>query len=76
MIGYFISDQQSDYYQSKRFQEVLQFAKHTICKMKENPTGLRPLLTLTMWRILEPFELMAMVVIKILKLPAFKGWKL
>ncbi|MFV8368884.1 transcription-repair coupling factor [Flavobacterium sp. LB2R40] len=49
MIGYFISDQQSDYYQSKRFQEVLQFVqKHSsICKMKEKqtPAGLRLLLT-------------------------------
>jgi transcription-repair coupling factor (superfamily II helicase) len=36
MIGYFISDQQSDYYQSKRFHQVLQFVKKTsICKMKE-----------------------------------------
>ncbi|WP_426094284.1 transcription-repair coupling factor [Flavobacterium sp. DSR2-3-3] len=49
MIGYFISDQQSDYYQSKRFQDVLQFVqKHSaICKMKEKqtPAGLRLLLT-------------------------------
>lgn len=49
MIGYFISDQQSDYYQSKRFQDVLQFVqKHSsICKMKEKQTtaGLRLLLT-------------------------------
>ena len=49
MIGYFISDQQSDYYQSKRFQDVLQFVqKHSsICKMKEKqtPGGLRLLLT-------------------------------
>jgi transcription-repair coupling factor (superfamily II helicase) len=36
MIGYFISDQQSDYYQSKR--QVLQFVQKnsSICKMKEN----------------------------------------
>jgi transcription-repair coupling factor (superfamily II helicase) len=35
MIGYFISDQQSDYYQSKRFHQVLQFVqkKRSICKM-------------------------------------------
>ena len=49
MIGYFISDQQSAYYQSKRFQNVLQFVqKHSsICKMKEKqtPAGLRLLLT-------------------------------
>jgi transcription-repair coupling factor (superfamily II helicase) len=49
MIGYFISDQQSDYYQSKRFQDVLQFVQKqsSICKMKEKqtPAGLRLLLT-------------------------------
>ncbi|TRX02176.1 transcription-repair coupling factor [Flavobacterium gawalongense] len=49
MIGYFVSDQQSDYYQSNRFQDVLQFVqKHNgICKMKEKqtPNGLRLLLT-------------------------------
>ncbi|MFV8465890.1 transcription-repair coupling factor [Flavobacterium sp. LB1P62] len=49
MIGYFVSDQQSDYYQSNRFQQVLQFVqKHSsICKMKEKqtPSGLRLLLT-------------------------------
>jgi transcription-repair coupling factor (superfamily II helicase) len=45
MIGYFISDQQSDYYQSKRFHQVLQFVQKnsSICKMKEKqtPAGLR-----------------------------------
>ncbi|TDE00009.1 transcription-repair coupling factor [Flavobacterium sandaracinum] len=49
MIGYFISDQQSDYYQSKRFNQVLQFVQKNsaICKMKEKqtPAGLRLLLT-------------------------------
>ncbi|PIF61431.1 MULTISPECIES: transcription-repair coupling factor [unclassified Flavobacterium] len=49
MIGYFVSDQQSDYYQSNRFYQVLQFVqKHSsICKMKEKqtPAGLRLLLT-------------------------------
>ncbi|MFT5252299.1 MAG: transcription-repair coupling factor (superfamily II helicase) [Flavobacteriales bacterium] len=49
MICYFVSDQQSDYYQSKRFRKVLDFVqKHTdICKMKEKqtPNGLRLLLT-------------------------------
>jgi transcription-repair coupling factor (superfamily II helicase) len=30
MIGYFISDQQSDYYQSKRFHQVLQLCKKTV----------------------------------------------
>jgi transcription-repair coupling factor (superfamily II helicase) len=27
MIGYFVSDQQSDYYQSKRFMSVMDFKK-------------------------------------------------
>ncbi|RTZ11227.1 transcription-repair coupling factor [Flavobacterium sp. GSP27] len=49
MIGYFISDQQSDYYQSKRFNQVLLFVQKnsSICKMKEKqtPAGLRLLLT-------------------------------
>ena len=49
MICYFVSDQQSDYYQSKRFRKVLDFVqKRTdICKMKEKqtPSGLRLLLT-------------------------------
>ena len=49
MIGYFVSDQQSDFYQSNRFHKVLEFVqKHSsICKMKEKQTanGLRLLLT-------------------------------
>lgn len=49
MIAYFVSDQQSDYYQSNRFHQVLQFVqKHpNLCKMKEKqtPNGLRLLLT-------------------------------
>ncbi|RTY96020.1 transcription-repair coupling factor [Flavobacterium sp. GT3R68] len=49
MICYFVSDQQSQYYQSERFHQVLQFVqKHpTLCKMKEKQTvnGLRLLLT-------------------------------
>lgn len=49
MIGYFIGDQQSDFYQSNRFMNVLQFAQRngTVCKMKEKETknGLRLLLT-------------------------------
>ena len=37
MIGYFVSDQQSDYYQSKRFNNMLQFVQKNsaICKIKE-----------------------------------------
>ncbi|SCX90338.1 transcription-repair coupling factor [Flavobacterium anhuiense] len=49
MIGYFVSDQQSDYYQSVKFRNVLNFVqKHAaLCKMKEKQTvnGLRLLLT-------------------------------
>ncbi|MCD8518553.1 MAG: transcription-repair coupling factor, partial [Flavobacterium sp.] len=49
MIGYFIGDQQSDFYQSNRFMKVLQFAQRNgnVCKMKEKETknGLRLLLT-------------------------------
>ncbi|WP_157485865.1 transcription-repair coupling factor [Flavobacterium soli] len=49
MIAYFVSDQQSDYYQSNSFHKVLQFVqKHqTLGKMKEKqtPNGLRLLLT-------------------------------
>lgn len=49
MIGYFIADQQSDYYTSKRFTNVLRFVQQhgNLCKMKEKETknGLRLLLT-------------------------------
>ena len=49
MIGYFVSDQQSSYYQSKRFTNLLQFVQKNsaICKIKEKetPAGLRLLLT-------------------------------
>ncbi|MEY2738844.1 MAG: transcription-repair coupling factor, partial [Bacteroidota bacterium] len=49
MIGYFIGDQQSNFYQSNRFMNVLQFAQRngSVCKMKEKETknGLRLLLT-------------------------------
>jgi transcription-repair coupling factor (superfamily II helicase) len=49
MVGYFIGDQQSNFYQSNRFMKVLQFAQRngTVCKMKEKETknGLRLLLT-------------------------------
>ncbi|KDN55243.1 transcription-repair coupling factor [Flavobacterium seoulense] len=49
MIGYFVSDQQSDFYQSNRFHRVLQFVQKqpSLCKMKEKqtPAGLRLLLT-------------------------------
>ncbi|MCU4187752.1 transcription-repair coupling factor [Flavobacterium sp. HXWNR29] len=49
MVGYFIGDQQSDFYQSNRFMNVLQFAQRNgnVCKIKEKETknGLRLLLT-------------------------------
>lgn len=49
LIGYFISDQQSGFYQSDMFTKVLQFVQlhPNICKMKEKQTrnGLRLLLT-------------------------------
>jgi transcription-repair coupling factor (superfamily II helicase) len=49
MIGYFVSDQQSDYYYSTRFHKVIQFVQthSSICVMKEKqtPAGLRLLLT-------------------------------
>jgi transcription-repair coupling factor (superfamily II helicase) len=49
MIGYFVSDQQSDYYQTEAFTNVLQFVQlnPTLGQMKEKETkqGLRLLLT-------------------------------
>ncbi|MBQ4818949.1 transcription-repair coupling factor [Aquimarina sp. MMG016] len=49
LIGYFISDQQSNFYQSPAFSKVLQFVQQNPdkCKMKEKQTrnGLRLLLT-------------------------------
>jgi transcription-repair coupling factor (superfamily II helicase) len=49
LIGYFVGDQQSDYYNSKQFRKMLQFVQQhgNICKMKEKETknGLRLLIT-------------------------------
>ena len=49
LVGYFISDQQSDFYQSSTFMEVMQFAQQnpTEVKIKEKQTrnGLRLLMT-------------------------------
>ena len=49
MVGYFIKDQQSQFYQSESFTKVLTFVQlnSTKCKMKEKQTriGLRLLLT-------------------------------
>ena len=66
MIGYFVADQNSDYYTSKRFQQMLQFVQKNsaICVMKEKqtPAGLRLLLTFenvkTTRRALELMELL------------------
>lgn len=66
MIGYFVGDQQSDYYQSSRFHKVLQFVQQNgnLCKMKEKETksGLRLLLTFenvkSIRKALELMELM------------------
>lgn len=67
MIGYFISDQQSGFYQSPQFNKVLQFVQvfQTICKIKEKQTrnGLRLLLVFDniksidkAYLALQPFE--------------------
>jgi transcription-repair coupling factor (superfamily II helicase) len=49
MIGYFIANQESEFYQSQKFTQVLQFVQQNtaICTMKEKETknGLRLLLT-------------------------------
>ncbi|MFZ4678535.1 MAG: transcription-repair coupling factor [Flavobacterium sp.] len=49
LIGYFVGDQQSDYYNSKQFRHMLQFVQQhgNLCKMKEKDTknGLRLLIT-------------------------------
>ena len=49
MIGYFVSDQQSDYYSSAKFHKILQFVQKqsSLCKLKEKqtPSGFRLLLT-------------------------------
>lgn len=49
MIGYFLGDQQSDFYQSNRFMKVLKFAQSNgnLCKIKEKETksGLRLLIS-------------------------------
>jgi len=68
LIGYFISDQQSSFYQSPAFSKILQFVQSnpSVCKMKEKNTrtGLRLLLTFEnikniddALRALQPFEI-------------------
>ena len=66
MIGYFVGDQQSDYYQSSHFRKVLQFVQlyGNLCKMKEKETksGLRLLLTFeNVKSIKKALELMALM---------------
>jgi transcription-repair coupling factor (superfamily II helicase) len=66
MIGYFVGDQQSDFYQSKRFMKMLQFVQQNanLCKMKEKETknGLRLLLTFeNVKSINKALELMGMI---------------
>ena len=66
MIGYFVADQNSDFYTSKRFHQMLQFVQKntSICVMKEKqtPAGLRLLLTFdnvkTTRRALELMEML------------------
>ncbi len=66
LIGYFVSDQHSAYYNSKQFRHMLQFVQQhgNLCKMKEKETknGLRLLLTFenvkSISRALEFMELM------------------
>ncbi len=68
LICYFVSDQQSDFYQSSRFHQVLQMVQKNahLCKMKEKqtPNGLRLLLTFenvkSIKKALDMMELMEM----------------
>jgi len=66
MICYFVSDQQSSYYQSGRFSQVLHFvqtqSKTAIMKEKQTPNGLRLLLTFeNVKSINKALELMEMI---------------
>lgn len=66
MIAYFVGDQQSDYYTSNAFRQVLTFVQKqpTLCKMKEKQTsnGLRLLLTFeNVKSVKRALELMEMV---------------
>jgi len=49
MVGYFIGDQQSDFYQTNRFMQILEYVQRNgnICKIKEKQSknGLRLLIT-------------------------------
>jgi len=66
MIGYFVSDQQSDYYTSDQFRKVIQFVQKQpqLCRMKEKQTtnGLKLLLTFDHIKsIRKALELMEMI---------------
>ena len=66
MVGYFIADQQSEFYNSSRFTNVLRFVQQhgNICKIKEKETknGLRLLLTFEHVKsITKVLELMQMI---------------
>ncbi|HRN97812.1 MAG TPA: hypothetical protein PLA69_00615, partial [Flavobacterium sp.] len=66
MIGYFIADQQSDFYQTQRFTRVLEFVqKHpdlARIKEKQSPAGLRLMLTFENVRsIRRALELLKMI---------------
>ena len=66
MVCYFVSDQQSDYYTSRQFTNVLQFVQKnpTLCRMKEKqtPGGLKLLLTFeNVKSVKKALELMEMV---------------
>jgi transcription-repair coupling factor (superfamily II helicase) len=66
MIGYFVGDQKSDFYQSKRFMKMLQFVQQNgnLCKIKEKETknGLRLVVTFeNVKSIGKALELMEMV---------------
>lgn len=49
MIGYFVSDQQSEFYQTENFTKMLKFvqqnSKSCVMKEKETKNGLRLLIT-------------------------------
>ncbi len=66
LVGYFISDQQSSFYQSQMFTDILRFVQYnpSVGKMKEKQTrnGLRLLITFEnitsiekAWNVLQPF---------------------
>jgi transcription-repair coupling factor (superfamily II helicase) len=42
MIGYFVSDQQSDYYQSKRFMSVMDFVQNKVQSVRLKKKKPRP----------------------------------